>query len=126
MSIPDYQSLMLPVLVASSKGEVRIGAVVKQLANQFGLSPEERRKRLSSQQTVFTNRVHWAKSYLSKAHLVQITRRGYFRITSRGRLALQSSPHEINNKFLMQFDEFRQFRKRSKTGQQEASRTRVA
>jgi restriction system protein len=37
MSIPDYQSLMLPVLVASSKGEVRIGPVVDELANQLGL-----------------------------------------------------------------------------------------
>jgi hypothetical protein len=34
---------MLPVLGASSKGEVRIGSVVNELANQLGLSPEERR-----------------------------------------------------------------------------------
>ena len=64
MSIPDYQSLMLPVLVACSKGEVRIGPVVDELANQLGLSPEERSELLpSGQQTVFSNRVHWAKSY---------------------------------------------------------------
>jgi restriction endonuclease Mrr len=68
MSIPDYQSLMLPVLMASSKGEVHIGAVVDELANQLALSQEERSQLLpSGQQTVFSNRVHWAKSYLSKA-----------------------------------------------------------
>src|SRR5437660_414801 len=114
MSIPDYQSLMLPVLVASSKGEVRIGPVVDQLADQLGLSPEERSELLpSGQQTVFSNRVHWAKSYLSKAQLVEITRRGYFRITPRGQTVLQSPPKKIDNKFLMRFEEFRQFRDRS-------------
>lgn len=114
MSIPDYQSLMLPVLVAASKGEVRIGPVVDQLADQLRLSPEERSELLpSGQQTVFSNRVHWAKSYLSKAQLVEITRRGYFRITPRGQTVLQSPPKKIDNKFLMQFEEFRQFRDRS-------------
>lgn len=107
---------MLPVLVASSKGEVRIGQVVEELAEQLKLSPEERNELLpSGRQTVFSNRVHWAKSYLSKAALVQITRRGHFQITERGRTVLQSAPGEIDNKFLMQFEEFRQFRERTNT-----------
>ena len=102
---------MLPVLVASSKGEVRIGQVVDELANQLELSPEDRSELLpSGKQTVFSNRVHWAKSYLSKGEFVEIPRRGYFRITPRGQTVLQSSPKKIDNKFLMQFEEFRQFR----------------
>jgi restriction system protein len=114
MPIPDYQSLMLPVLVASSKGEVRIRSVVDDLADQLGLSPEERSDVLpSGQQTIFSNRVNWAKSYLSKAHLVELTRRGYFQISPRGQTVLQSSPKKIDTKFLMQFEEFRQFQKRS-------------
>jgi len=114
MPIPDYQSLMLPVLEASANGEARIGAVVDMLADRLGLTPEERSALLSSgKQTIFSNRVHWAKSYLSKAHLVEITRRGYFRITSRGQKVLQSSPQKIDVKFLMQFEEFRQFRERA-------------
>lgn len=114
MSIPDYQSLMLPVLAASSKGEVRIGPVVDDLANQLGLSQEDRSELLpSGQQTVFSNRVHWAKAYLAKAQLVAITRRGYFRITPRGQSILEASPKRIDNKILMQFEEFRQFRDRS-------------
>jgi restriction system protein len=114
MSIPDYQSLMLPVLRASSNGEVRIGPVVDAIADQLSLSPEDRSELLpSGQQTVFSNRVHWAKSYLSKAQLVEITKRGYFRITPRGQTVLQSSPKKIDNKFLMQFEEFRHFRERS-------------
>ena len=81
MPIPDYQSLMLPVLVSSSKGEVRIGSVVEELANQLGLSPEER------------------SELLSKAQLVETTRRGHFRITARGQTVLQAQPTYIDNKF---------------------------
>jgi restriction system protein len=114
MSIPDYQSLMLPVLVASSKGEVGIAAVVEELADQLGLSNEERTELLpSGKQTVFSNRVHWAKSYLSKALLVELTRRGHFRISPRGEAVLTSPPESIDNRFLNQFEEFRSFRERA-------------
>jgi restriction system protein len=108
MSIPDYQSLMLPVLVASAKGEVRIRAVAEEVADHVGLSAKEREELLpSGQQTIVSNRVHWAKFYLSKARLVEPTRRGYFRITPRGQTVLQSNPPRIDNKFLTQFEEFR-------------------
>jgi restriction system protein len=114
MPIPDYQSLMLPVLVASAKSEVRIGSAVEELADQLGLNPQERSDLLpSGKQTVFSNRVHWAKSYLSKARLVELPRRGYFRITPGGQTVLHSQPAYIDNRFLMQFEEFRQFRERS-------------
>jgi restriction system protein len=127
MPIPDYQSLMLPVLLASSRGEVRIGPVVDQIADELGLSQEERSELLpSGKQTVFSNRVQWAKSYLTKAQLVEITRRGYFRITERGQKVLKSSPKRIDNKFLMQFDEFRDFRERSSTETEASDEAKVA
>src|SRR5271170_832023 len=122
MAIPDYQSLMLPVLVASSKGEVRIGFIVEELADQLALTPEERSELLpSGKQTVFSNRVHWAKSYLSKAHLVEITRRGHFKITERGQKLLENHPSHIDNRLLMQFEEFRQFRERSNEADEPAN-----
>ena len=110
MPIPDYQSLMLPVLVASSKGEISIGSVVEELSVQFGLSMEERQQLLpSAMGNVFGNRVGWAKTYLGKAHLVEITKRGHFRITERGIDVLKTGPKRIDNKFLAQFEEYRQF-----------------
>jgi len=122
MAISDYQSLMLPVLVASSKGEVRIGFVVEELADQLALTPEERSELLpSGKQTIFSNRVHWAKSYLSKAHLVEITRRGHFKITERGQKLLENHPSHIDNRLLMQFEEFRQFRERSNEADESAN-----
>ena len=114
ISIPDYQFLMLPVLKAAAHGEVRIGAVVDELATQLQLTVEERAELLpSGKQTVFSNRVHWAKSYLSKAQLVERTRRGHFTITPAGQLVLQQNPASIDNRFLTQFEGFRQFRERS-------------
>jgi restriction system protein len=114
VAIPDYQSLMLPVLSASSKNEARIGEVVEQLAVQLSLTSQERTELLpSGKQTVFANRVHWAKTYLGKAGLVEGTRRGYFKITARGQDVLVAKPVRVDNKFLSQFDDFETFRPRS-------------
>jgi restriction system protein len=127
VTIPDYQSLMLPVYFWSSKGEVRIGPVVDELAAQLKLSAEDRSELLpSGKQTVFSNRVHWAKSYLSKAQLVEITRRGYFQITERGQKVVRSSPQKFDNKFLMQFEEFRHFRERSSAASESEGETSAA
>ena len=114
MAIPDYQSLMLPVLLASLNGERRIGDVVTDLANQFNLTLEERSQLLpSGRQTIFANRVHWAKTYLGKAGLIESTRRGYFKISPRGRKIAETKPTRIDNDFLSQFEEFEKFRRRS-------------
>ena len=68
MSIPDFQTLMLPVLSASQHGTVRIRDVVEELATRFELSDAERGALLpSGGQATFANRVHWAKFYLGKA-----------------------------------------------------------
>lgn len=118
MPVPDYQSLMLPVLAASTTGEVRIGDVVDRLAEQMNLTAEERAELLpSGGQTVFANRVHWAKTYLGKAGLLKSTRRGYFKITQRGQQVLNTHHPRIDNAFLSQFTEFQQFKERSRASQ---------
>lgn len=102
---------MLPVLRQASASEVRISNVVEQLANEFSLTSEERSHLLpSGRQTTFANRVHWAKSYLGKAGLVELTRRAHFQITQRGREVLLHPPERIDIKFLTRFAEFRDFR----------------
>ncbi len=114
MAVPDYQSLMLPVLLASTIGEVRIGDAVDRLADQLNLTPADRAQLLpSGQQTLLGNRIHWAKTYLTKAGLLESTRRGHFRITERGQQVVASHPSHIDNEFLNQFAEFRQFTKKS-------------
>ncbi len=113
-TVPDYQSLMLPVLRAASAGEQRIGAVVQSLGDALGLSDVARAALLpSGRQTILANRVHWAKTYLTKAGLLEVTRRGYFRLTPRGQEMLASHPDRIDNDILRRFEEFRQFSDRS-------------
>jgi restriction system protein len=105
---------MLPVLAASAEGEVRVGAVVDVLSAKLGLTPEERAELVpSGKQSLLSNRVHWAKTYLSKAGLIEGTRRGHFRITQRGLQVLESHPARIDNKFLTQFQEFQHFVERA-------------
>lgn len=111
--VPDYQTLMEPVLRAASKGQVRIGDVVDTIALQFSLSDDERAELLpSGKQTVIANRVHWAKTYLKQAGLVEPTRRGHFRITARGLSALAAPTPKIDNAFLKGFPEFLEFQSR--------------
>ncbi|MEN9417614.1 MAG: Mrr restriction system protein, partial [Pseudomonadota bacterium] len=109
--IPDYQSLMRPVLAFAAAGETKIGDAVEQLADKLGLTPEERAQLLpSGKQTMFANRVHWAKTYLVKAGLAEGTRRGYYRITPRGQAVLADAAVTINNAYLDQFKEFQDFK----------------
>jgi restriction system protein len=116
MPIPDYQSLMLPVLRVSANGETRIGEAIASLAEELGLTPEERTQLLpSGVQGLFANRVHWAKFYLAKAGLIEMTRRGYFKISPQGRKVLDTKPARIDNNFLSQFEEFKKFLKRKPT-----------
>jgi restriction system protein len=118
MTIPDFQTLMLPVLRAASAGEVKISDVVETLATECHLSPEERSDLLpSGKQTTFANRVHWAKSYLGKAGLVELTRRAHFKITARGHAVLAHPPKRIDIKFLEQFEGFSNFRDPSSAGE---------
>jgi restriction system protein len=114
MTVPDYQSLMLPVLELSATGEIRIGDAVDSLAEQLHLAEDERIQLLpSGKQTVFGNRVHWARTYLIKAGLLKSTRRGHFTVTERGQQVIASHPTRIDVKFLDQFPEFRLFKENS-------------
>jgi len=111
LNIPDFQTLMLPVLRFAAKGEVKISDVVEQLACDFNLTSEERAQLLpSGKQTTFSNRVHWAKSYLGKAGLVELTKRAHFRVTARGREVLTSPPERIDIKYLNQFPGFQKLK----------------
>ena len=112
MAIPDFQSIMLPLLkYLGDRKEHHIREAIEALSQQFGLTPEERKELLpSGQQYVFDNRVGWARTYLKKARLIETTRRGYLKITERGLQVLQENPSEINVRYLMKFPEFVEFR----------------
>jgi restriction system protein len=112
MAIPDYQSIMLPVLKLANDGkEHSFRETVKRLADEFRLTEEERQQPLPSKtQPIFDNRVGWARTYLVKAGLLQSPRRGFFQITPRGIETLKIKPAGINAAYLRKnFQEFRDF-----------------
>ena len=114
MSVPGFQSLMLPVLKQSASGEVRIGDVVDRLAIDMNLSQNDLAELIpSGKQTTFSNRVHWARSYLKQAGLIEATKRSHFRITERGKGVLDTNLGWIDINYLKQFPEFKAFQSRS-------------
>lgn len=116
MAIPDYQTLMLPLLKLLSDGEERhFSPLVDLLSDEFGLSPDERKQLLpSGQTTTIKSRAGWARTYLKKSGLIEQPNRGYVKITSRGLSALDKQPKFIDVKFLEQYPEFIAFREVTK------------
>jgi len=112
MAIPDYQSIMLPLLQFLKDGqEHSLRGAYDSLSGHFNLSEEERKELLpSGQQGIFHNRVGWARTYLKKSGLLEATRRGYFQITELGNSTLEQNPERIDNQFLDQFEGFREFK----------------
>jgi restriction system protein len=114
MALPDYQSLMLPLLryAGVADGEITTNKAVEVLAQELNLTEEDLKQMLpSGTQFTFVNRVGWAATYMKKARLLEPTRRGYYRITERGRELLAKQPKVINNKTLEEYPEFLEFKK---------------
>lgn len=122
MPIPDYQTLMLPLLrFASDSNDHTTCEAVDVLATEFQLTPDERAQLLASgQQAIFNNRIGWANSYLKKAGLLESPRRGALRITARGKQILGDNPSRIDVKFLERFPEFIEFRNASRSSRDTA------
>lgn len=121
MAIPDYQTIMLPLLkfVADQK-EHSVHEAVKFLTNEFNLSDDDRKEMLpSGQQEVFLNRVGWARTYMKKAGLLDSPKRGIFVITERGKKVLASNPSKIDNKLLTHYEEFKEFKKKKRKVEEE-------
>lgn len=113
--LPHYEKLILPLLKLAIDGQThKFDDVVNTLATTFEVSEDELRVLLpSGRYPVFRSRVGWAKTYLTKALLIEPTARGVFRITARGQLVLAEKPTGIDVAFLLQFPEFAAFRQKS-------------
>jgi restriction system protein len=119
MAIPDYQSAMLPLLkrVAEAKEPVSIMELMPVLAADFALSEDEMAERLpSGMQGVFHNRLHWAKFYMTRAGLLETTKRGRFQITPAGSVLLATGPAQITNQTLSASPAFKAWFKSSQAG----------
>lgn len=121
MPIPDYQSLMLPVLRHAANGETGVLHVEQQVADELGLSEQEREELLpSGKQRVLHNRIHWAKFYMQKAGLIEAPKRGRFVATKLGKDLLDEKPQQINVETLRRYPAFVEF---YSAGQRGAAKT---
>lgn len=116
--IPDYQSLMLPLLkLVSDRQEHKYRDLIESLAIEFKISEDERKELLASgNQAVFDNRVGWAKTYLKKAGLLDSPKRATFIITQTGIDTLNEKPNRVDAKYLRQFPAFIEFQNASRSG----------
>ena len=112
MPIPDFQTLMLPLLdFSGDEKEHSFKEAIPFLANQFNLTEEEKREVLpSGKQLRFNNRVYWSKTHLEKAGLLISPKRGIFMITKEGLEVLAAEKSSINTKFLEQYNKYRKFK----------------
>jgi restriction system protein len=112
VAIPDFQTLMRPLLVAVSDGQDHaITAVRARLADDFALTDDELEEQLpSGRAKTFGNRVGWATTYLYRCGLLERPKRSVYRITERGRTVLGQNPERVDLKVLAQFEELHEFR----------------
>ncbi len=111
MAVPKFDEFMKPLLAAISDGEVyKITDVAAVLAQQLNLSTEDTSEMLpSGRQTVFRNRVGWAKTYLKKAGLLESPARATIVITEAGKQVIADDPEKIDTKYLERFPSFIEF-----------------
>lgn len=111
MAVPKYDELMKPLLIAVSDSETyKMKDVTALLAEQLNLSSDDLAEMLpSGRQTVFKNRVGWAKTYLKKAGLLDSPARATIVITNAGKQVVADNPEKIDSKYLEQFPSFVDF-----------------
>jgi restriction system protein len=117
MGVPSFQQLMLPTLrtIGQRHDEISIAGLEEEVVKALRISPEERNIMLpSGNQRVISNRLNWARSYLSKARLIELPRRGYCRATDRGRELLAEGVSEIDLGLLGRYPEFVAWRAQTK------------
>jgi restriction system protein len=112
MPIPDFQTLMRPLLEHLASGSAKPNQeTLEAMAKRFALTEDERAELLpSGKQPVFVNRVAWAKSHLKGAGLIEAPQRAVYRITDRGRAVLAQHAGPIGMSQLKEYPEYREFR----------------
>jgi hypothetical protein len=107
MAIPDIESLMRPLLALASDGkEHSLEEARENLAKELVLTKNELNTSSPKGMPVFKNRVAWAKVHLQGAGLFDSPRKGFVKISDRGREVLTNGPKQITIKYLQQFPEY--------------------
>jgi restriction system protein len=114
MAVPDFQSLMLPVLRAAARGDISAADLRGRVAAELQLTEADLAEMLpSGRQTTFANRTAWANVFLQRAGLLEKVSRGVYRITDEGRKVLAERPERIDMRFLERYPAYVEWRQRS-------------
>ena len=114
MTLPNWEKFMSPVL-SNSKEEIRVINLAEICAKHFNLTPEEKNIGYEKSSGLkYIHRTWWAVTFLRQAGLLEKPKRGYIKITDKGKEVLDSGIKEINEKYLHKFPEFINFLNRSK------------
>jgi restriction system protein len=119
MPLPTFQQLMLPTLavVCQRLEELHVSRIEEELVKTLKITAEDlSRLAPSGQQSIFANRLAWARCYLTKAGLVEATRRGYVRGAERGRALLAEGLTELDVETLSRYPEFLAWKDRYPAG----------
>ena len=125
MAIPDYETLMLPLLKFAGDGnEHTTREAIEFTSKTFGLTEEELKQLLPSGTTrVIVNKTHWGVTYLRKCKLLESTKRGSFKIAERGIDVLRQNPPKIDTHFLERFPEYHEFKKKKPKGRKRSAKS---
>ena len=116
MPVPDFQTLMLPVLKLFASGAESVSDCIPDLITQFAITEEEASELIPSGRiTVLQSRAHWARTYLSKAGLLESPGRNRHRLTETGRNLLASNPARLDMRGLEAFAGFSEWRDQART-----------
>ena len=113
MTIPQYQEIMLPLLKFTNthSGEISVKNATQAMIDYFKLNQEEQNRMIpSGSQTYIRGRVGWARTYLAKAKLLDVTKRGFFQISERGKELLKTNITKIDINLLQTYSEFVEFK----------------
>jgi restriction system protein len=114
MAVPDFQSLMLPLLKVASAGPISAPELRSRVAEQLGLTESDLAELLpSGRKSTLANRTAWANVYLQRAGLLKVVRRGVYEATPEGLAVLERKPARIDMKFLEQFPSYAEWHERS-------------
>lgn len=127
MAIPDYQTIMLPLLKFAADGkEHSLREAYSTMSDVFNLSEEERTRLLmSGRKPIIDDRVAWARTFLGQARLLDSTGRGVFRISERGLTLLAENPPVVNDNLLKRYQEFIDFLNRKKKKSNDTTQTEI-
>lgn len=114
MTVPDFQTIMFPLLKIAADGQEHSGhEFLERLAEHFKLNDADLNELLpSGKQTRFYNRVGWARTYLIKSKLLEMPKRSFYRITQRGKDVLKDNPNRIDMNYLKRFPEYLEFKEK--------------